>query len=234
MDLTGVSTAELERLESALGRGQLGFPISAHALRAMGLDAVIDQAEALTSLGRDAARALIASILKERDSHNRRAELVWTGPETKQSGARDTAVVLSDLFSSAQHSVLVAGFVFDHGRTLLRDLHAAMVRGVSCTVFADGEAARDFRRDNWPFGPPFPQVYRFVPAVGVFASLHAKCVVVDHRYVFVTSANFTDRGQTRNIEVGVLLDDEPLAAVLETQFSPAQWFVDEAARDDSR
>ena len=234
MDLTGVSTADLERLASALVRGQLGFPISAHGLRAMGLDAVLDQAEALSSLGREGARALLAAVLKERNSHNRRPELVWTGPETKQSGARDTAVVLSDLFSSARQSVLVAGFVFDHGETLLRALHEAMVRGVSCSVFADGEAARDFRRDNWPFGPPFPQVYRFVPAVGVFASLHAKCVVVDHRYVFVTSANFTDRGQTRNIEVGVLLDDEPLAAVLETQFSPAQCFVDEAEGDGSR
>lgn len=47
----------------------------------------------------------------------------------------------------------------------------------------------------------------------------AKCVVVDARWVFVTSANFTDRGQTRTIEVGVLLEDVHLAAVLESQFS---------------
>ena len=232
MDLTGVSTADLQRLESAVARGQLGFPISEHGLRAIGLEAVIEHAESLSSLGRDAVRALLAAVVEERDSLHRRPELVWTGPETKQSGARDTAVVLSDLFSSARQSVLVAGFVFDHGETLLRALHEAMVRGVSCSVFADAEAAHDFRRDNWPFGPPFPQVYRFVPPQGVFASLHAKCVVVDHRHVFVTSANFTDRGQTRNIEVGVLLDDEPLATVLETQFSPAPWFVDTAAEND--
>ena len=118
MDLTGVSTADLERLESALVRGQLGFPISAHALRAMGLDAVIDKAEALSSLSRDAARALLTAVLRERGSQNRRPELVWTGPETKQSGARDTAVVLSDLFCSARQSVLVAEFVFDHAGEL--------------------------------------------------------------------------------------------------------------------
>jgi phosphatidylserine/phosphatidylglycerophosphate/cardiolipin synthase-like enzyme len=68
-------------------------------------------------------------------------------------------------------------------------------------------------------------VYRFVPEPRVFASLHAKCVVVDGRWVFVTSANFTDRGQTRNIEVGVLLDDERLAAVLEAQFVGGRWFA---------
>jgi phosphatidylserine/phosphatidylglycerophosphate/cardiolipin synthase-like enzyme len=59
----------------------------------------------------------------------------------------------------------------------------------------------------------------------VFASLHAKCVVVDGRLVFVTSANFTDRGQTRNVEVGVVLDEPRLAAVLEAQFVAGEWFA---------
>lgn len=227
MDLSGVSTPDLERLRSALDRGELGFPFSGHGLRSLGLEALVSLAPSLSGLGCDASRALVCAVLNERAQRGRRPELVWTGPETKQSGARDTAVVLSDLFASATQSVLVAGFVFDHGVTVLRALHEAMLRGVSCTLFADADAARNFRRDNWPFGPPFPQVFRFIPAPGVFASLHAKCVVVDHRYVLVTSANFTDRGQNRNIEVGVVLDDEALAAVLEAQFSAAAWFVEE-------
>src|SRR5690242_6053164 len=37
------------------------------------------------------------------------------------------------------------------------------------------------------------------------ASLHAKCVVVDEEQAFVSSANFTEAGQTKNIEVGVHL-----------------------------
>ena len=51
------------------------------------------------------------------------------------------------------------------------------------------------------------------------ASLHAKCIVVDERRSLITSANFTDRGQTRNMEVGVLLDDADFARGL-----AAQWF----------
>lgn len=62
-----------------------------------------------------------------------------------------------------------------------------------------------------------------MPEEHVFASLHAKCVVVDERWVLVTSANFTDRGQTRNVEVGVLLDDAGFAGVLEAQFVGG-WF----------
>jgi phosphatidylserine/phosphatidylglycerophosphate/cardiolipin synthase-like enzyme len=40
-----------------------------------------------------------------------------------------------------------------------------------------------------------------------WATLHAKCVVVDDEKSFITSANFTERGQTRNIEAGVLITD---------------------------
>jgi phosphatidylserine/phosphatidylglycerophosphate/cardiolipin synthase-like enzyme len=44
-----------------------------------------------------------------------------------------------------------------------------------------------------------------------WVSLHAKCVVVDGRFTLVTSANFTDRGHSRNIEAGVLVEDTAFA-----------------------
>jgi phosphatidylserine/phosphatidylglycerophosphate/cardiolipin synthase-like enzyme len=40
---------------------------------------------------------------------------------------------------------------------------------------------------------------------GKCAALHAKCIVVDRRTVFVSSANFTEAAQEKNIEVGLLL-----------------------------
>lgn len=51
-----------------------------------------------------------------------------------------------------------------------------------------------------------------------WASLHAKCVVVDDRKTLVTSANFTDRGQARNIEAGVLIEDEEFSRKLTAQW----------------
>jgi phosphatidylserine/phosphatidylglycerophosphate/cardiolipin synthase-like enzyme len=36
-------------------------------------------------------------------------------------------------------------------------------------------------------------------------------VVVDEQATLIGSANFTDRGQTRNIEVGVLIEDAGFA-----------------------
>jgi len=223
MDLTAVATAELQAFVDAIGAGRVAWPPSAFELRADGFMAVIPFVEQLAVIGRAGVIALVQAVLAERRGA-KAAELVWTGPEAKSSGARDTAVVLAELFQSAQRSVLLVGFAFDHGQQLLAPLHAAMIRGVTCRIFADAEEADGFVGEHWPFGPPFPDVLSFVPARGVFASLHAKCVVVDGLWVFITSANFTDRGQTRNVEVGVVLEDSRLAAILEAQFAAGEWF----------
>jgi phosphatidylserine/phosphatidylglycerophosphate/cardiolipin synthase-like enzyme len=52
----------------------------------------------------------------------------------------------------------------------------------------------------------------------VRSSLHAKCIIVDAREVFVSSANFTEAGQERNIEVGLRLDNPWLARKLVEHF----------------
>jgi phosphatidylserine/phosphatidylglycerophosphate/cardiolipin synthase-like enzyme len=50
-------------------------------------------------------------------------------------------------------------------------------------------------------------------------SRHARCVTVDERRALLTSANFTEAAQQRNIEAGVLADDAVLALSLSSQFS---------------
>lgn len=222
VDLTTVATHDLERFAKALESGRVSFPLSRIGLSAVGV--VADALLGLNPLGRDGALALVRAVQCERASAPRPPQLVWTGPDGRSSGARDTAVVLASLVSQAQQRVLLVGFTFDHAGEVLRPLWDAMRRGVEARVFADGAAATLFSTSNWPFGPPAPKVFAFQPPVGVFASLHAKCVVVDGRHTLITSANFTDRGQTRNVEVGVLLDDVALAESIEFQFQPGPQF----------
>lgn len=77
-----------------------------------------------------------------------------------------------------------------------------------------------FYRMMWPFGDPKPVVY-FDPRTAdehSAVSLHAKCVVIDHEYTLITSANFTERGQTRNLEAGVAIEDRTFAASIERQW----------------
>ncbi|MEZ4295363.1 MAG: phospholipase D-like domain-containing protein [Polyangiaceae bacterium] len=84
-----------------------------------------------------------------------------------------------------------------------------------------GAAVALFERLMWPFGEPRPTVY-FDPRTadpGSYVSLHAKCVVIDHDYTLITSANFTERGQTRNIEAGVAIEDRVFAASVTRQWA---------------
>lgn len=78
-----------------------------------------------------------------------------------------------------------------------------------------------FRDRLWP-GRREPMIYydpralRRAPTER--ANQHAKCMIVDRREVFLTSANFSQAGQQRNIEAGLLVDDEGLARQLTGNF----------------
>jgi phosphatidylserine/phosphatidylglycerophosphate/cardiolipin synthase-like enzyme len=131
--------------------------------------------------------------------------------------------------------VVICGYAFDHGEDIFEPLHKAMRdRDVDVTIFAHIdrvthpglEIERHVRRfvmrflsNNWPFGAPYPTLYYDPRTVDhdALASLHARCVVIDERIALITSANFTDRGQSRNVEVGALVHDRVFASVLTGQ-----------------
>ena len=78
-----------------------------------------------------------------------------------------------------------------------------------------------FRTQEWP-GHKLPELYYDPRSLDQDAvkrsSLHAKCIVVDRPVAFVTSANFTEAAQRRNIEVGALIRCEQFAARLVNHF----------------
>ncbi|MCZ7679823.1 MAG: DISARM system phospholipase D-like protein DrmC [Sandaracinaceae bacterium] len=237
--LRRLGIAELRALRDAVEQDRIATPVTATGLRAAGFGPWVD--DVLPLMG-DANRAGVLAVLRatiaERE-HQRtpRLELVWTGPIGPHGTVRDTAVVVRQLFARARRSVLIGGFRFDAGADLFAPLHEAMVdHGVKATVFLDIEGVADtvaggpahaakriaeFYAKNWPFDGPRPEVY-YDPRTAVpgppWVSLHAKCVVVDERWSFVTSANFTDRGQTRNIELGVLIEDPAFAQQIVTHW----------------
>lgn len=51
---------------------------------------------------------------------------------------------------------------------------------------------------------------------------HAKFISVDHRFVVITSANFSWSAEFGNVELGVRLDDELLAQRIESEMGLAE------------
>ncbi len=161
--------------------------------------------------------------------------LVWTGPEIGGQ-SRDTQVVVRELFAGAERTVLIASYRIYQWDQVFGALVARMQArpGLSVRMYLhidppkDGKteaaALQEFShqfRKGWQ-GSRMPDVFYDPRTVrsekGHWPSLHAKCIVVDGRRVLVTSANFTEAAQVRNIEVGVVLDDPALAVGLTAQF----------------
>jgi phosphatidylserine/phosphatidylglycerophosphate/cardiolipin synthase-like enzyme len=141
-------------------------------------------------------------------------------------------VVVQQLFRDAKQSVLVVGYSVYQGTHVFGTLAEEMTRKPSLDVIMclnvgrDGQDSRSeyeirhryitqFKKKQWPDGFPLPKLYFDPRAIDADpskrASLHAKCIVVDKRYAFVSSANFTERGQKRNIEIGVRIDSSHIA-----------------------
>ena len=62
------------------------------------------------------------------------------------------------------------------------------------------------KRPQWP------------PQLAVVTWPNLPETVVDRRWALVSSANFTDRGLTRNLEAGVLIEDTTFARRLSEQW----------------
>ncbi len=172
-----------------------------------------------------------------------KTELVWTGEQNPEQPIRDTAVVVKELFQRAKQSILLSSYSFDSSiktRALFTPLAQRMeeVEGLEVLFFLNiqrkwgdvteseilvKQFSRQFREEWWP-GSTLPQVYYDPRALertsgSSRACLHAKCILVDEQYLFLTSANFSEAAHERNIEAGLLLDDSRQAKQLSLQYT---------------
>ena len=164
-------------------------------------------------------------------------DVVVSGPDAT-STARDTRVVMRQMFSSAQHRVLVVGFAIHQGKDIFRALGERLdsCDELEATLCVDvrrdlsntsheaqiiARFARNLVENEWP-GQRLPQVFydpRSLTSSGPTRSaLHSKCVVVDGGEALVTSANFTEAAQERNIELGLLVRSSEVARQVEDHF----------------
>ncbi len=246
--LLALSDGELDELAGALRSKRLTAPFTALGVQRIvdgeRADAVAGALQQLADQG-FAAQQLAATLellLKDRAARStteESIELVTTGPEAPGVANRDTSVVVRDLFAYAEHSVLLAGYAVYQGQQVFRALADRMherpelrvrmfldiSRGQGDTTVASDlvrRFAERFKTRQWPSGRRLPEVFYDPRSLELHAEkracLHAKCIVVDHRTVFVSSANFTEAAQERNIEVGLIIRSPALAEGLTRHF----------------
>lgn len=242
--LTVLAAGDLRQLEAAVRSGRLAMPFQGMALQRYVAPVIAEpvagelQELADTGFGNPELAALLGMLAARTEAQPRVADavdLVISGPESDAVANRDTGVVVRELFSQAEKSVLVAGFAVRQGQRVFQALADRMevVPHLDVQMFLDIQRAfgdttveadlvRRFRdqlvEHQWPVGRRLPRVFYFPASLRTElarrASLHAKCVVIDRKVAFVSSANFTEAAQQRNIEVGVLLRMPELAEQL--------------------
>jgi phosphatidylserine/phosphatidylglycerophosphate/cardiolipin synthase-like enzyme len=241
----GLSSKDLRYLAGALFQGRLHAPYTEASLSRLeiaGADAVVGDLTALAEEQFSAQQIarLIEALASERASLEHpggRVEIVATGPETEDR-ARDTAVVIEQLFAEARSRVLVVGFALYGGQKIFKTLADRMDAepGLDATCCFDisrqgNDTTRDadlvdrfadrFVRKEWP-GRRLPAVFYDPRGLSTVARqravLHAKTIVIDGFKAIVTSANPTQAAYSRNIELGVIFNDKDIAGLIEGHF----------------
>jgi phosphatidylserine/phosphatidylglycerophosphate/cardiolipin synthase-like enzyme len=235
-----ISDGDLREIALAIRSGRLSPPYTTIALKRIVSGDLADLAADLQSLaqagfGVEQVAATLELIRADRQARPRVEdvlELVTTGPEVSGTANRDTSVVVRELFANARDSVLVAGYAIYQGQRVFQALANRMVEipGLKVRMFLDIQRGHgdttaapelirrfsaSFRSDKWPKDRPLPDVFFDPRSLEIDPSrrpsLHAKCVVVDGKEVFVSSANFTEAAQQRNLEIGVLIHSAQVA-----------------------
>jgi hypothetical protein len=239
----GVSAGALRRLADAFRSGRVGGDCSAFSIAkaADSPQALIDAALRLQSEGISPAHLALlldaSAVAAEARANHLDADLVWTGPTAGAARHRDTAVVVRELFGEALRDVLVSTFVVRQASHVFLPLAERMDQLPQLRVrlflhvgrdwrdtTIESELLREFAEElghEWP-SMRRPEVYydpRGLTEVAEGrATWHAKCVVIDDDVAFVTSANFTEWAQERNVEAGVLVRSKEFVHQLRQQF----------------
>jgi phosphatidylserine/phosphatidylglycerophosphate/cardiolipin synthase-like enzyme len=243
-----LTSEDLIQLAGALRSGRIAPPFSPLVLRrylpeSMAARIAVDlQQRAAEGMGSRHLADCLEMLCQDRTQRpvaEDLIDLVWTGPEAPGIVNRDTSVVVREMFQSAGESVLIAGYAVYQGPAIFKELADRMDESPELHVqmFLDiqrpqqdhsspSELVRIFAErfvgKEWP-GRRLPNLYydprSLIADYAKRASLHAKCIIVDEKKAFVTSANFTAAAQTKNIEVGVLVHSRSFATRLAEHFT---------------
>ena len=244
--LRSLSDRAIEALIAALRDGPLAHEVNRLALRQIlgnQAESVWPLFEQLREEGFSAKHiSVLLDAIRTCGAGDRRSdltELVLSGPDVEGVPTSDTLATFNMLVEEANDRIVLVGYAVHNGKKVFHRLAERMAAAPNLEVVfcldvprkltdssLEEEIVRrfgmDFRERHWPWSqtPTFYYYRRSLsPESGNRASLHAKCVIADRRAALVTSANFTQAAQTKNIEAGILTRDADAARRLDDYFA---------------
>jgi phosphatidylserine/phosphatidylglycerophosphate/cardiolipin synthase-like enzyme len=182
----------------------------------------------LSAVGRGSALAVLRAIEGARSAPTT-IDPLWTMPGHLAQHGRLTHSV-TYLVDNARYSVVCSTFNFQRSSGLWKALRQAAQRAeISMKVYMDTNAADGGALRAW--SPTTEEVAEHLrPALvlrtkafdGHQVRNHSKFLSIDHRFLLVTSANFSWSAENANLEFGVLIDNPNLAESVEQDLREAE------------
>lgn len=191
---------------------------------------IIRQTEGILSWKTLGASIDLCSSIFSHWQQEQHTELLWTGPSpASQIAARRIDQVLYDLISSAKREILLVTFAAHKISRLTNGLVKALSRGVHVRLILEFEETSQGQLSMDALNA-FPDIIRqrgeiyYWPldkrernAHGKPGKLHAKVAIIDDQVV-LSSANLTDDGFNRNLELGALFYSSDIRQRLREHF----------------
>jgi PLD-like domain len=183
-----------------------------------------------TGGGRDAMTIVLRAIEGGRSAPTT-VDPLWTMPGHLAQHGRLTHSV-TYLVDGARHSVVCSTFNFQRSSGLWKALRQAAQRPeITMRIYLDTNAADKRQR---PWSPTTVEVAKHLHPATVLRTKqfdgratrnHSKFICIDHRFLLVTSANFSWSAENGNLELGVLIDNANLAEAVEHEMLQVEDFV---------
>lgn len=248
--LQKISTSKLKALSASLQDGALSLGLSLLTInQVVGKQSenLFNYFSTLQKIGLSNKHIalIINSIIETRNNSldpEKILDAILSGPDLPGIPVSDTSATVQSLIEEAQNEILIIGYVVYQGKRIFERLSEKMKQNPNLRVTFCLDIARrnsdssfdheivnrfvkEFKQYQWPWEPT-PKIY-YDPRSLLLnnrqrSSLHAKCVIADRKITFVTSANFTEAAQERNIELGILVRYQPLSERIVSYFEGLQ------------
>ena len=207
-----------------MSTGNISLDILLHQVK---MDAIAQTNDAVASiqkrypaLSQKEALEIHKMIVSVSQEQHDQAALVVTAPPSFAIRNKVTKVVVDDMLSRAQKSILITGYSLSEyfSDTIERIIQKSQ-QGILVKFYVNNvESQRCFDR-LLKYQGRFLEVYNYPKQQDSMSALHAKVISIDQCETLITSANLSYHGQEGNIELGTQIVSKEIAIQVEQLFT---------------
>lgn len=143
-----------------------------------------------------------------------------TAPPSFTIRSKVTKVVVDDMLSRAEKSILITGYsLSEYFSDMIERIIQKSQHGVFVKFFVNNiESQKCFDR-LIKYQGRFLEIYNYPKQQDSMSALHAKVISIDQKETLITSANLSYHGQEANIELGTNIVSKEIAVQVEQLFT---------------